>query len=223
MNSALVLTSNLSLTGLVDCYRQDCLGDNPSQAAMILLTRFQPYLQKWMRLLSDGRWDRKDKEIRHFLQMMGSMDIEKTSYIISMKMKAYTREDIEQELTLVFLQTALKTPSIRKNFKYALQKKIVSLLRDPLVYNHDQNLQVNEAIAVDTTATQIDDLWVAGVTCGPGFDELTVDERKVLQLHHHYGYTIEHTARTLGIGTATVSRTISRVKRVLATYYAGSR
>jgi DNA-binding NarL/FixJ family response regulator len=223
MNSTLVLNTTLPLTGLVDRYRQDCAFPSPSRAAAVLLERFQPYLQKWIRLLASGKWDHKDKEIRHFLQMMGSMDIEKTVQIVYLKMKVYEREDIEQEVSVVFLETALKTRSIRQHFRYALQKKVVSLLRDPLVYNHDQHLPINEAVTYAVAATDIDDLWVAGFTCGPGFDQLTPDERKILQLHHHCGFTIETTARSLGIGTATVNRVISKVKKILATHYAARR
>lgn len=219
MNSTLDLPNNLPLTGLVELYRNEACGSNPSTTAIVLLDRFQPYLQKWMKLLIFGRWDRKDKEIRHFLQMMGSMDIEKTCQIISLRLKAYDREDIEQELRLVFLQTALRTKSIRKHFRYALQKRIVKLLRDPLVYNHDLHVPLNESSHTCPVCIDIDELWVVGFTCGPGFDELTSHERRILQLHYYQGLTIEGTAKYLGISTATVSRVLSKTKRVLAVYY----
>src|SRR5579872_5819301 len=121
MSSTATPIPNSPVTSLVELYREGV-----SPAAATLLTRFTPYLQKWDRLLLYGRWDQKDKEIRHFLQMMGSMDINKTALIISLGLKAYEKEDVEQEVRVVFLEVALRTQSIRKNFRYYLQKRVVN-------------------------------------------------------------------------------------------------
>jgi hypothetical protein len=208
------------LSGLIDLYR------NPNhplagRAATEILSRFERYLQKWTRLLLFGRWDHKDKELKHFLQMMGSVDIEKTAQILCLRLKAYERVDIEQEVRVVFLHTAVTGKSIRLHFRYSLQKRLVQLLKDPLVYQFGQHVPLSDLNEGVHPTADIDEAWVAGFTCGPGFDELTPDERKILQLCKHYGLTLEQTAASLGIGVATVGRVIRKAKRVLAVHYLG--
>jgi DNA-directed RNA polymerase specialized sigma subunit len=174
-----------------------------------------------VRLLLYGKWDHKDKEIRHFLQLLGSVDIEKTAQILCLRLKAYEKEDLEQEVRVAFLNTCRSSNSIRKHFRYTLQRRVVILLKDPLVYRQASNIPLQDEEDPIYRAPDIDDAWVAGYTCGPGFDELSVEERRILQLCKYYGFSIEHAATVMGKSTATISRAISRAKRVLSIHYLG--
>ena len=204
----------MPITGLVEMYRNQY-----TPAATVLLEKFRPYLLKWVRLLIYGKWDHKDKEIKHFLSMMGNKNVEGIAPILSLQLSSYESVDIEQEIRLVFLETILNTRSIRKYFRYALQRRVVKLLRDPLVYYHNKQIPVSNLIVSAPDATEIDDTWVAGFTCGDGFIDLTIDERRVIQLHHYFGYTIEQTAVTMNVSPSTINRMLRNIRSTLSGYY----
>lgn len=189
-------------------------------AAEELLTRFDRYLGKWLRLLTSGRWDPRDREVRHFLIMMGSVDINATAHILSRRLKAYERADLEQEAKVALLETALRYGNIHGQFRFVLRRRVMAMIHDPVVFGASHNLQYTEACEVPVhDAEELNAAWIEGLTCGRGFDELTADERRIILLNKQFGFTIEQTAKILGISPATVNRAIHRTKVVLAVHY----
>lgn len=207
--------TSLNTNDLIDLYVN---GD--SQAAEVLITKFSRYLDKWVRLLTSGRWNPQDSEIHHFLSMLGSVDINSTAQLIANKMKAYEKEDVEQEIKLVFLETILRFRNIRKYFRYLLQRRVKYLFQDPLVFSYHASVPFEDSKSVDSAEwVDIDGAWVEGVTCGIGFDDLSQLERRVIQLNKWYGYSVEVVAGMLGVSTSTVNRILAKARLVLKVYY----
>lgn len=215
-------TKAVTVNQLIDRYRA---GD-PS-AAEELLARFDRYLQKWVRLFLYASWDPKDQELRHFLSMLGSVDLNQTAQILSRQLKAYEKEDIEQEVRVALLDCAMRRHSIRRQYRYILHHRIVPLIRDPVVFSGYPPLapadvcdqKYTQIEVKHTWAPDIDQAWVEGLTCSPGFDQLSKQERHILQLTKWYGHSIEATSRMLGVSVATVNRAIAKARRVLRVYY----
>jgi hypothetical protein len=209
------LTGSVSeITLLIQRYK---LGD--STAAEELLTKFNKYMRKWKNLLCFGKWNSKDSDIKFFLAALGSLDIHNTCQIIYTRLKSYEKEDIEQEITLALLETALRYGNIHKYFKYTLLHRVSALIRDPLTRSFLTEIPVLESGREIDHYIEIDSAWVEGKTCGIGFDELTCIEREILRLTKYYGYTVNETSEMLGIPISTIERAIRRAKVVLKVHY----
>jgi len=208
-------TSSELINELVSRYRA---GDRA--AAEELLLRFNRYLGKWLRLLTTGGWDPRDREVRHFLIMVGSVDINATAHILCKRLRAYERADLEQEVKVALLETALRYGNIHGQFRFILRRRVMGLVHDPLVFGAAQNVEYTDLLARPAEgANELNAAWVEGLTCGRGFVDLTPDERRILLLNKHYGFTIDQTAKILGVSAATVNRAIYRAKVVLAIHY----
>lgn len=204
--------NQVDLDLLIERYRQ---GDQ--DAATELITRFAPYLEKWYKLLTQGRFRLRDEEIRHFLRMTINLDSISSAQIIARQLKAYEPADLKQELQVVLLQTALKHDNISANFRYQLKGRVQELLSDPLVFNYDRRTMLTEWQVEPQQS--IDDSWVQGITCGKGFDQLTDRQRRIIQHTFWYGYSQERTADILQIPLRTVEREIRRIREVLKVHY----
>jgi DNA-directed RNA polymerase specialized sigma24 family protein len=216
MQSTSTPATGSPLNPLIERYRR---GD--SSAAEELLTRFERYLAKWLRLLLYASWDPRDRELSHFLHLLGSVDLKSTAQILSRQLKAYEKEDLEQEVKVTLLDTALRCRSIRRQYRYILHHRVMQLIRDPLVFGGSHLPLLEEQLPgiPGTYNPDIDQNWVAGSTCGEGFAELTPREREILRLWKWHGHTIEQVAQMLGLSVATVNRAIARSKQVLRVYY----
>lgn len=209
------LTGSVSeITLLIQQYK---LGD--STAAAELLSRFNKYLKKWKNLLCFGKWNSKDADIKFFLTALGSLDIHNTCQIIYTRLKSYEKEDIEQEITVALLETALRYGNIHKYFKYALLHRVSALIRDPLTRSFLVEIPVMDSGRNMDHYIEIDADWVEGKTCGIGFDELTCTEREILRLTKYFGYTVNETALMMDIPISTIERAIRRAKVVLKVHY----
>lgn len=213
----MVATPVASSDWIVELVKRYRSGDE--EAAAELISRFERYLQKWNRLLLTGRWDGRDGEIRSFLHTLGSMDVNLTAQVISKRLKAYERADIEQETRVALLETAIRYGNVVGYFRYVLRKRLGELTRDPLVFGFPQRGELKEIPEEPEAHPDIDESWVEGDTCGPGFDELSPRERKVLQLHYWFGFTEEKVAEILGVSRSTVSRTLRRARLILKVHY----
>jgi DNA-directed RNA polymerase specialized sigma24 family protein len=191
-----------------------------SQAAETLLQAFDRYLHKWYRLLTQGYWDRRDQEIRHFLHMLGSVDLNQTALILAQRLKAYDREDLAQETKVTLLETFIRYGNASAMYRLVLKKRLADLTHDPLTFGFHQRRQLVEVQeSPDLLPADINEAWVDGATCGPGFSELTAQERRVLQLTKWYGYTVERSAEVMGCSVSTVVRALRRAKEVLKIHY----
>lgn len=196
------------------------------EAAEELLIRFHPYLTKWNRLLTAGRWDGRDSEVRHFLELLSSPCGTMTAPLLAHRLKCYEREDLEQEILLAFLEAALKCRSIRKQFRFLLRDRVLAALKDPLTrHYHDHTSVVDlegrereEGLSI-VDSPEINGAWIQGVTCGPGFDRMNPQERAILRYTHWLGYTNDQAAQALGLSLSTVNRTIRKAKEVLKVHY----
>jgi hypothetical protein len=184
-----------------------------------LLSRFEQYLQKWVKVIHLGRWDRKDREVRHFLHMLGSVDLDQTAQIIARRMKAYEKADIEQEVKVTLLDTVLRYGEIREHYRFVLKKRLAELTQDPHTFGFGWRQPLEYVTEGAIQPVDINEAWVAGLTCGPGFDELTPHERRILQLTKWFGYSVEKTADLMGCSISTVTRSIRRAKKVLKIHY----
>lgn len=215
----LVLPSGISL--LVERYRAGI-----QSAGDELLIRFHPYLTKWLRLLIHGRWDGRDGEVRHFLEMLGCLDIRVTAQILATRLRCYEPADLEQEVRVALLETALKCRSIRKQYRYLLRDRIAQCLKDPLTRGYyervswDGEEELGGALRTHPEGeVPLNMAWLQGLTCGPGFDELTILERAVLRYNKGFGYSIARTADALGVSASTVDRAIRHAKGILRVHY----
>jgi hypothetical protein len=179
-----------------------------SEAAETLLHHFSPYLAKWLRLLTTGRFDPQDAEVRHFLSMLGPTDWNATAYLVRRRLQAYERADLEQEVQIALLETARAHSQLPATFRFLLLARLKELTRDPLVFRYEQHTEVREDLAAPA-ATTIDEQWVAGITCGHGFAELTVFERQVLRLTRWLHFSVARTSAVLGVSRRQVERTLA--------------
>jgi DNA-directed RNA polymerase specialized sigma24 family protein len=207
--------SGSPVTDLVHMYRS-----GHTQAAEELLCRFAPYLHKWQRLLLYGVWDSRDAELRHFLSMLkgapaaGECDLRVISNRVRERLKSYDPEDLTQEIQVAFLYTALRCSSIRLHFRYTLHERLIALMKDPVVFSSDRRVPLSTELPAPAEP-DIDESWVQGITCGPGFDELSVGERRILRLTKWCGYSTEQVARTLEVSESTITRAIRHAKAIL--------
>ncbi len=204
------------LRSLVLQYR----GSSPeaaAQAAGELLTRFQPYLDKWLRLLLLARWDRGDGELRAFLKLIGTVDDPTTTAeLLRNRLRAYDRADLEQELKVALLGTFLKYDDLQDCFRYVLRQRIVELTRDPLVFQYYLRVKMPEEVADPMVfGAAVDEEWVEGKTCSAPFLKLTYLQRKVLQLHYWERYTVQETAEILSLSPRQVKRLLSVARESL--------
>jgi DNA-directed RNA polymerase specialized sigma24 family protein len=190
-----------------------------SQAAQELLWRFDRYMQKWVRLLATGYWDPKDRELGHFLAMMGSVDVHTTAQVLHQRLRVYEKEDLQQEVAVCLLDTALRFGNISAQFRFRMKQRVLELLRDPLTYDFSRNLPLEESEEIPAPEEDLGPLWIEGLTCGKGFDELTCEDRLILLLAKHYGFPIERVAAILQVSPSTINRTIRRARTVLAVHY----
>lgn len=203
------------ITPLIERYRQ---GDE--SAASELLERFEKYLLKWQRLLLYGRWDQRDAEIRAFLSTLGSLDLNVTAQVISRRLKAYEAADLRQEIKVALLETALRYGSITNYYRHILRKRLGVLTRDPLVFGfHRPTTLIDLPDQHCAPAPEINESWVSGITCGPGFDQLTAEERKIVQLIYWFGFTEDKAAAILDVSRSTVTRRLRRVREILRVHY----
>lgn len=206
--------SSLEINNLVSRYRE---GD--SSAAEELLKRYEWYLKKWLRLLSDGRWDRRDKEVCHFLSMVGSVDISTSAQILHKGLRPYEKDDLLQEVRVAFLDTARRADNIVSQFRFVLWRRIKYLLEDITVSHRDYAVELSDANVAIEDAPELDSAWVEGITCGAGFDEMSPQERLILLFTKWYGFSIDKTAVMLGVSPATIDRAIRRAKVILKVHY----
>jgi DNA-binding NarL/FixJ family response regulator len=182
-----------------------------SRAAEDLLLRFEPYCKKWNRLLIFRRWDGMDSEVAHFLYLLGGSDIHRTLQILDIRLQAYEPEDLRQEVIVSFLDAANRYGHIIRYFRYILKERVFRLISDPLVVS----CASNTALFEDTIAPKVcdvDESWVAGITCAEIFLNLSRRDRSILRLARWCGYTIKETAERLGVSEATVNRAIRKAK-----------
>lgn len=202
----------------IDCLVKAYRAGDP-HAAQELLWRFDRYMKKWVRLLSAGYWDPKDRELGHFLAMMGSVDVHTTAQVLHQRLRAYEAEDLQQEVAVCLLDTALRFGNISAQFRFRLKQRVLELLQDPLTYDISRNLPLEESEEIPAPEEELGPLWIEGLTCGKGFDELTREERLTLLLAKHYGLPIDRVAAILRVSPSTINRTIRRARVVLAGHY----
>lgn len=200
----------LDLRLLLEAYHA---GDN--RAGELLLARYSRYLAKWKRFLTLGKWDPRDGELRHFLRMLGAADPEATAQYLVRRLKAYDHDDLEQVLKLTLFECATRHGSPTAQFRYLLKRRIIGMTRDPLIYDWKKRAPLDEELDVGVRPAEIDEAWVLGITCGPGFVQLSERDRRVLQLVFWYGWTHVRVAEHLEVHLSTVERSIRRIKRVL--------
>ncbi len=211
-------TSFLSTQQINELVERFRTGDRP--AAELLLHHFQPYLGKWLRLLTTGRWDRRDREVRHFLSMLGSVDVGQTALILAQRLRAYERDDLLQEVRVALLETVLRYGNVTAMYRMVLKRRLADMTHDPLTFGYHAHRSLADVGEVESNdPPEINEAWVAGLTCGPGFAELTDQERRVLQLTKWYGYSVERTAEIMDCSISTITRSLRRARAVLKVHY----
>lgn len=206
--------SSAEIDYLVERYRS---GDGA--AAEELLECYDWYMKKWLRLLTTAKWDKKDREIAHFLSMVGSVDINSSAHILRHRLRIYEKDDLLQEVKISLLDTALKYRNIVAQYRFVLWARLKYLLDDTIVSYRDRGITLD---AVDLCSEDVPDLdaaWVEGITCGAGFDELTPQDRLILLFTKWHGFSIDQTANLLGVSAATIDRSINRSKGILRVHY----
>ncbi len=207
------------ITSLVVRYRA---GD--TEAAEILLRRFDRYLGKWIRLLTKGEWNPKDAEIQGFLTLLGSDSGDAAGRALAHRLKCYEREDLVQEVKLALLVTSLRYWRICRHFRYVLKERVVVLLSDPIAHCYHKTVPYAEDGPYEQEAPDapdIDEMWVDGVTCSKPFAELTREERSMIRFVKHLNYSIARTAEIMGVSPSTVARALAHTREVLRVHYFG--
>jgi DNA-directed RNA polymerase specialized sigma24 family protein len=198
------------LDGLVKEYRVGVSG-----ASEALLVAFTPLLVKYWRLLTSGLWDIDDKDITKFLRMLGTADLELTSERLVQTMKVYDPEDIWGELVLCLYKTAKRYTNISSTFKYIVKQRVITLIRDPIVYSTLADLETSST----KDPGDIDQAWINGVTAGDGWDQLTCLERAVIKLIYWDGLSMAVAAKKLHISLSQLKRCKRIGKSILAKHF----
>jgi DNA-directed RNA polymerase specialized sigma24 family protein len=209
------------LNDIVTRYRE---GD--AIASQELIEAFAPITDKYVRLCTLGIWDKHDKDIRHFLSMLGGDDLQTTVEELVILLKAYDPEDINQEAVLALLTTARKYTAIASNFKYVFKRQLKDLVKDPLVCKTVETKQAGIFRDIDTYKSAQDEeveinmSWVNGITTGEGWDRLTPLQRAIIKMIYADGFTETVAAEVLHIGTErTLRNHLSAAKKVLAKFF----
>lgn len=208
------MPTTITIGQLVHCYR-----DGDQEAAQQLLERFDGYLKKWVHLFASGTYDAADDEIRQFLSLTGHPDLRGVARLISRRLQAYETADLQQEVSVILLETARKHDHIQSRFRFLLFKRLKELTRDPAVFRYDQNTVLLEETTPQPSAADIDDSWVQGLTCGVGFDQLTTFERQVLRYTTWFGFGINRTAKVLAVTPQQVRLAVTHATERLADYF----
>jgi len=201
-----------------------------TKAAEILLKKFEGYLKKWEYLLT-SRTYKIDREVYSFLRLFGSGDINTTIKILRKKLKAYELEDIRQELKIVLLDTIYKYTNVSALFRYLLQRRIIGLIKDPIVAKNDIGIISISEINEDAHGLIIDELvienkdgnlsgefdsnWVAGDTCGYPFKDLNILQRQILILAKIDRHSMKEVGEILGIGKNKVAREMRTIRKLV--------
>lgn len=136
-------------------------------AAEIIIESFQPYINKYKRLILHGRIDFKDKDTRKFVALLmpdkstrvalkrnrvsggtRSRAHQKVN-LLKKSCSTFDSEDIEQELKFVLLKLAGRYKKKKKTntfagyiyhvFKYELFRALQGMTKDPLVFGDGSN------------------------------------------------------------------------------------
>lgn len=198
-------------------------------AAEQLLELFQPLLLKYVSLIKDGNVDTNDKFIKLFMdkearrryKYQPAVEIEKVTGILRWLTYSLTREDLYNELVVVFLETCDRykrkgvgfTGYLNKVFKYALYRRLTSYISDPA-----NGAETTDSVNIEAPAPEppeIDALWINGTTPSPPFDKLTSVDRMVLYKRYKEGKSTIDISEETGISRASIYSIIGRSKKYL--------
>lgn len=198
-------------------------------AAEKLVDTYRGYLLPFLNLLNTGELDLTNKPVRRFLLLfvkdpnvrrkisswkysrVGRVEAYKTKAMLQEKFKAFGRDEIYHELICVLLEMANRYERREQSefhnymwsaFHYGAFRNLSAYITDPLVWNADKNVDVDERSSeseqvapsyglydldkesvrtVDDAMETINDNWVNGLTCSPLFAELNPFERRILR------------------------------------------
>lgn len=238
-------------------------------ASQRLVDAYEGYLVNFLNLLNQGEMDFNDKPLRNFLTLfvkdpalkvkihqwkysrLGRMEILRLKNMVAEQFKSFTREELWNELVLVLLEMADRYKPREKTgfhnymfkaFHYWVYRSLMRLISDPLVWNGDRNIDVNEQfalyqgqyqqpsaapeaihdtnkeslLAIDEAMDEINENWINGLTCSETFAELNPFERRILKLYYVDGLEDAEIAERLGCCRATVNRRRLKAKRKIA-------
>lgn len=204
-------------------------GDNTGTAE--LLRRYQTYINKFYGLLRFGRVDLKDKDTRRFLQLYikdpqlrqglrnrhqpsnSRHEAYKTASYLQFKCQGIPREDLKQELTVLFIDCVMRYKQTNRLFvsyiKNYYRYRVQWFLRRVFKYdwlNHPHVCSLNDEELAGDGPIEIKDewfdrflanalkrdtldfFWVNG-RCSDAFKCLTVFERTILRDRYHLNLT----------------------------------
>lgn len=209
-------TTSDFLNDLVLAYREMV-----PDSAGALIEAFEPLLDKYFRLLYDGIWDIKDRDVVSFLKMMGRWDPESiASSLRNSCRRLYEPEDIRQELIQALLVTANQYTNISRNFKYVLKDQAQKgFLKDaPILDRIVDDVDIEDAYYFVETGA-IDTAWVKGLTATDGFDKLTTIQRAIIKYLYNDGLAEAVAASKLKMSVRQLQRHKRKAKEILADFY----
>jgi RNA polymerase sigma factor (sigma-70 family) len=150
---------------------------NREEAATELIDAFQPYLNKYFRILRDGNININDKDSRKFIYMFipdpairqalirrkFTSEVKRAAYqaagLLAASFETTPSEDIQQELIRILLTLADRYLKRRKRnsfagyvcnaFRYELQRSVEKHTTDPLTYARTIIIRYNDEEYVD--------------------------------------------------------------------------
>jgi DNA-directed RNA polymerase specialized sigma24 family protein len=199
------------LNTIVDNFRHG--QDGASQA---LLDAFEPIRGKYYRLLTTGIYDNKDRDIAHFLSMLGNKNLHNTARSLANAVKvSLGNEDLSQELMLCLFETALRYSNISSTYKYVVKEHMKSLLKETIYYENSDPDDMEKVGTWDHE--EIDDKWVEGESASELWQSLSVRQRELMKTIYLDGYSIAECAERLDIPLTIVKREEKEARQIIAT------
>ena len=168
------------------------------------------------------------------------------------KFHLFSNEEIQNELIIGLLEMAVKYKRykpegayfhtyIQKAFHYTANKRLSQILRNPLVFDWEENIEFDEDGVADPTGRpfeelvwegvyqlrpygmdpadynlrELDDNWVNGYNCDELFSDLSPIDRQILDLRYAKGFKDTEIADMFGWGRRTISKRRLAIKRHL--------
>lgn len=205
--------STKEINRLIQEYR---LGD--IKAAEDLLTCFKPLIGKFLKVFFSGVFNPSDKDITDFLHACGKIDVHRTAEIMKLRLRKYDAEELINIAKIALLDTAKHYDNISASYKYVLHKYLKSMLWEDFpngmptleldsIHEYPDNRKVDNPI---------DDQWLAGNTTGPGFSDLTKEQRLLVKMLWEENIPSIHVAMKLGISNHELSKQKDEIKSILS-------
>lgn len=201
---------SIYLNTLVDNYRHGGPG-----SAEALLEAFEPIRGKYYKLLTTGIFEPKDRDVAHFLKMLGNGDPHATARSLAHAVEVTLGyEDLSQELTLCILETAQRYSNISANYKYVAKERMKVLLRETIYYENSNPDDMERVGQYD--AEELDETWIDGSAASEPFQELTEEQRLIVKTIYVDGFNTVEAAKILDIPLGKLRRLEQEARRILA-------